>query len=434
MSNIISISDAKVILKKGEGRTIKSGGLWVFDNEIARIIGSYENGDIVEVRDFDDFFLGYGFINDISKIRVRLMSRKKDNIVDETLIRTRVVNAWEYRKAVYGFADGIFRYEGVTSDSCRLIFGEADFLPGITIDKFADVLVLESLALGTDKMKDMIIDICKDVLEKDGIKIKGVYERSDAKVRELEGLERIKGFITAEFDTNVPIIENDVKYIVDVKDGQKTGFFLDQKLNRMSIRPLCKGAKVLDCFTHTGSFGLNAAAAGAKSVMSVDASELAIEQAYENARLNGIKARKLDGDSIIEGSFDAAEIGYKCADIFELLPKLEERGEQYDVVILDPPAFTKSRSSVKKAVTGYREINIRGMRLVKNGGFLATCSCSHFMEEDLFLKTIKEAAKDAHKRLRQIEFRQQGPDHPILWANDTSYYLKFLIFQVCDEM
>ena len=434
MSNTISISDAKIILKKGEGRTIKAGGLWVFDNEIAKVTGSYENGDIVEVHDFDDFFLGYGFINDISKIRVRLMSRKKDNKVDEALIRTRVQNAWDYRKAIYGFDGKLFRYEGVTSDSCRLIFGEADFLPGITIDKFNDVLVIESLALGTDKMKDLIIDICKEVLLKDGITVRGVYERSDAKVRELEGLERVKGFIGAEFDTNVQIIENDIKYIVDVKDGQKTGFFLDQKLNRMSIRPMCKGAKVLDCFTHTGSFGLNAKAAGARSVLSVDASDLAIDQAMENAGLNGFTARKFEGDSLPDEKADANVVGYKCADIFELLPSLEAAGEQYDVVILDPPAFTKSRASIKKAVTGYREINIRGMRLVKNGGYLATCSCSHFMDEDLFLKTIKEAARDAHKRLRQIEFRQQGPDHPILWANDTSYYLKFVTFQVVDEI
>lgn len=433
MSNLFSISNAKAVLKKGEGRTIKAGGLWVFDNEIAKIEGNYENGDIVEVHDFDDFFLGYGFINNVSKIRVRLMSRKKENKVDEGLIRKRVENAWDYRKAIYGFADGIFRYEGTTSDSCRLIFGEADFLPGITIDKFNDVLVIESLALGTDKMKELIIDMCKEVLAKDGIKIRGVYERSDAKVRELEGLERIKGFIGDEFDTNVEIIENDIKYIVDVKDGQKTGFFLDQKLNRMSIRPMCKNAKVLDCFTHTGSFGLNAMAAGARSVLSVDASDLAIDQAMENAKLNGFEAGKFYGDSL-PGENDNGVVGYKCADIFELLPSLEAAGEKYDVVILDPPAFTKSRASIKKAVTGYREINIRGMRLVKNGGYLATCSCSHFMDEDLFLKTIKEAARDAHKRLRQIEFRQQGPDHPILWANDTSYYLKFVIFQVVDDI
>jgi len=420
MSNKISISNAKIILRKGEGRTIKSGGLWVFDNEIKDIKGTYENGDIVEVHDFDDYFLGYGFINDNSKIRVRLMSRKKENVVNEDLLRKRLQSAWDYRKSVYAFdkEDGLFHYEGVVSDSCRLIFGEADFIPGITIDKFGNVLVIESLALGSDKMKMLILDILKDILKNDGVNIRGIYERSDAKVRKQEGLPITKGFLSDEFDTNVPIIENDIKYIVDVANGQKTGFFLDQKLNRMAVRPICKGARVLDCFTHTGSFGLNCAMAGAKSVISVDASDLAIEQAKENAKLNNL-------DNIIS---------YECADIFDLLPSLEEKGERFDVVILDPPAFTKSRASIKKAVTGYREINIRGLKLVKNGGYLATCSCSHFMDEDLFLKTIKEAARDAHKRLRQVQFLQQGPDHPILWANDTSYYLKFLIFQVVDEL
>ncbi len=416
----ISISGAKIILKKGEGRTIKSGGLWVFDNEIARYEGEYENGDIVEVNDFDGFFLGYGFINNISKIRVRLMSRKKENTVTEELIRKRVQNAWDYRKHVYGFdaEDSLFHYEGTVSDSCRLIFGEADFLPGITIDKFADVLVIESLALGTDRMKELILDECRNVLEADGVKVRGIYERSDAKVRKQEGMELTKGFIGDSFDTKVQIVENGIKYNVDVENGQKTGFFLDQKLNRMAIRSICKGAEVFDCFTHTGSFGLNAAAAGAKSVLSVDASDLGIEQAAENARLNDLQDI----------------ISYEVGDAFEILPRLEKENRKFDVVILDPPAFTKSRASVKKAVTGYREINIRGLKITKDGGYFATCSCSHFMEQDLFMKTIKEAARDAHKRLRQIEFRQQGPDHPILWANDASYYLKFYIFQVVDEI
>lgn len=406
MNNPISISDAKVILKKGEGRTIKAGGLWVFDNEIASVQGSYNDGDIIEVHDFDDYFMGYGFINSHSTIRVRLMSRKKDHPVTPELIKTRVANAWNYRKEV------------IDTSSCRVIFGEADFLPGITVDKFSDVLVIESLALGTDKMKNLIIDYLKEVLAEDGIVIRGVYERSDAKVRELEGMERLKGFIGDSFDTKVEIVENGIKYFVDVENGQKTGFFLDQKNNRMAIRKFCKDKKVLDCFTHTGSFALNAAAAGASSVLAVDASDLGIAQAEENARLNNL-------ENIVS---------FKCADVFDLLPQLEAEKELFDVVILDPPAFTKSRASIKKAVTGYREINIRGMRLVKNGGFLATCSCSHFMDERLFIKTIGEAARDAHKRLRQVEFRQQAADHPILWANDTSYYLKFLIFQVVDEI
>ncbi len=404
---------ARIILKKGEGRTIKAGGAWVFDNEINRVEGSFENGDIVEVHDHDDYFMGYGFINTNSKIRIRMMSRRKEHPVNDELLETRIRNAWEYRKAVM-----CPEQSGYETISCRLIFGEADFLPGITIDKFSDILVIESLALGTDRMKDRILDICKKVLAEDGVKIRGIYERSDAKVREQEGLQRIKGFIGEPFDTKVLIEENGVKYYVDVENGQKTGFFLDQKNNRKAIASLCKGKKVLDCFTHTGSFGLNCAKAGAKSVLAVDASDVGCLQAEENAKLNGL-------EDIIK---------FKCADVFDLLPDLEKQGENYDVVILDPPAFTKSRASIKKAVTGYREINIRGMKLVKNGGFLATCSCSHFMDEELFAKTIREAARSAHKQLRQVEFRQQAADHPILWSNDASYYLKFYIFQVTEEM
>ena len=413
-------SDAKVFVRKGQAREFKAGGLWIYDNEIDRVEGSYENGDVVELHDFDGFFLGYGIINDRSKIRVRMMSRKKENPVTKELIKKRIQDAWEYRKAVMaGYMDKYLNgEEAYTRLSCRLIFGEADFLPGITIDKFSDILVIESLALGTDKMKDIILEGCREVLLEDGVKVRGIYERSDAKVRELEGLERTKGFIGDSFDTKVQIEENGIKYFVDVENGQKTGFFLDQKFNRQSIRGLCKGKKVLDCFTHTGSFALNAAAGGAASVIGVDASELGCEQARENARLNGLQ--------------DVAS--FQCADVFELLPDLEKKGEKFDVVILDPPAFTKSRASIKKAVTGYKEINMRGMKLVKDGGYLATCSCSHFMDEELFLKTIKEAARDAHKRLKQVEFRQQAADHPILWGGTASYYLKFIVFQVVDEM
>lgn len=396
---------AIVTLKKGEGRTIKSGGMWIFDNEIASIMGSFEDGDIVLVHDFDGYPMGKGFINRNSKIRVRLMTRNTEQDINDEFLRKRLENAWEYRKKT------------VDTSSCRVVFGEADFLPGLVIDKFSDVLVVQSLALGIDKFKEKIVDILKDILEKDGIHIRGVYERSDAKVRKNEGLERIKGFIGNEFDTNVEIVENGVKYYVDVKEGQKTGFFLDQKYNRLAIQKLCKDARVLDCFTHTGSFALNAGIAGAKEVTGVDASQLAVNQATENAKLNGLDDK----------------VKFICEDVFELLPKLEEEGEKYDVVILDPPAFTKSRSSVKNAVKGYREINLRGLKLVKDGGFLATCSCSHFMEYELFTKTIGQAARSAHKRLRQVEYRTQAPDHPILWASDESYYLKFYIFQVCDE-
>lgn len=397
--------NTKVILKKGEGRTLKSGGAWVYDNEIASIEGEFENGDIISVVDFDGYFMGYGFINTNSKITVRILSRKKDAQIDRTFLEKRVRDAWNYRK------------QTIDTSSCRLIFGEADFLPGLVVDKFSDVLVVESLALGIDKLKQTIVSVLKDVLSEDGVAIRGIYERSDAKVRLQEGMERYKGFIGEPFDTKVEIIENGVKYIVDVEDGQKTGFFLDQKNNRAAIHSLAKGKKVLDCFTHTGSFALNAGIAGATSVLGVDASELAVNQATENAKLNQLSDK----------------VSFTCADVFELLPELEAKGETFDLVILDPPAFTKSRNSIKNAVKGYREINIRGIKLVKDGGYLATCSCSHFMDPELFAKTIKEAANGAHRRLRQIEFRTQACDHPILWAADQSYYLKFYIFQVIDE-
>ena len=393
---------AVVHIKKGEARSLKAGGMWIYDNEIESISGNFENGDMVEVVDFDGYF---GFINTRSKITVRVMSRKRDAVIDDDFIEMRVRNAWEYRKTT------------VDTGSCRLIFGEADFLPGIVVDKFSDVLVVESLALGIDRWKPVILEKLKKVLAEDGIAIRGVYERSDAKVRLQEGMERFKGFIGEPFDTKVQIEENGVKYLVDVQDGQKTGFFLDQKYNRLAVQRLCRGAKVLDCFTHTGSFALNAGIAGAASVLGVDASELGVAQARENAELNGLSDR----------------VQFLCADVFDLLPELERQGEKFDVVILDPPAFTKSRASVKNAVKGYREINMRGLKLVKDGGYLATCSCSHFMDPELFTKTIREAAASSHKRLRQVEYRTQAADHPILWAADSSYYLKFYIFQVVEE-
>ena len=396
---------AVITLKKGEGRTIKAGGLWIFDNEIDTISGAFDNGDIVSVRDFDGYPLGKGFVNLHSKIRVRLMTRCIEQEIDSEFIMERVRNAWEYRKKT------------VDISSCRVIFGEADFLPGLVVDKFSDVLVVESLALGIDRFKLEIIEDLKILLEQDGIHVRGVYERSDAKVRLNEGMEREKGFIGEPFDTMVPITENGVQYLVDVKEGQKTGFFLDQKYNRLAIQRLCKNAKVLDCFTHTGSFALNAGIAGACSVLGVDASELAVAQAIQNAAINGL----------------GGTVQFRCADVFELLPELERAGEQFDVVILDPPAFAKSRTAVKNAVKGYREINLRAMKLVKDGGFLATCSCSHFMEYELFTKTIYQAAASAHKRLRQVEYRTQAPDHPILWAAQESYYLKFYIFQIIED-
>ena len=399
------MEQASVMLKKGEGRTLKAGGAWVYDNEIASVEGPYRNGDVVNVYDFGGYYLGCGYINTCSRITGRLLSRKKGIVIDEAFMEGRVRDAWNYRK------------QTVDTSSCRVIFGEADFLPGIVVDKFSDVLVVESLALGIDRWKPVIVEAVKKVLAEDGIRIRGVYERSDSKVRLQEGMERSKGFIGEPFDTKVEIAENGVRYIVDVENGQKTGFFLDQKGNRAAIHSFCKGKKVLDCFTHTGSFALNAGIAGAESVLGVDASLLAVEQARENARLNHLEDR----------------VRFQCADVFELLPELEKQGEKYDVVILDPPAFTKSRSSVKKAVKGYREINLRGIKLVRDGGFLASCSCSHFMEPELFAKTIREAAAGAHRRLRQVEFRTQSADHPILWAADQTYYLKFYIFQILNE-
>ncbi len=413
-----------VILKKNEGRLIKAGGAWVFDNEIESITGEYKNGDIVIVKDNDGITLGKGFINDNSKIMVRLLSRNADTEIDRAFFRMRVKDAWNYRKSAMNedTPDSL--------NSVRIIFGEADFLPGLTVDKYNDVLVVQSLAYGIDCFKEIIIEELKDVLKEDGIIIKGVYERSDATVRKKEGMYLHKGFIGEEFDTNVPISENGIKYTVDVVNGQKTGFFLDQKYNRLAMQRLCKSVlnneenlggkgtlKVLDCFTHMGTFALNCGLAKATDVTGLDISEFAVSQATENAKINGLSDR----------------VHFRCANVLDELPRLEKEGEKYDIVILDPPAFTKSREATKNAIKGYREINMKGMKLVRDKGFFATCSCSHFMTEDLFKQTVLQAAKSAHKRLKQIEFRTQAPDHPILWAADESYYLKFIIFQVTDE-
>lgn len=396
---------AIVTLKKGEGRTIKKGGAWIFDNEIESIMGEYENGDIVIVHDFDGFQMGRGFINNQSRIRIRMMSRNPEQEINSAYIEKLVRQAWNYRKDV------------IDTSSCRVIFGEADYLPGLVVDKYEDVLVVESLALGIDRMKQEILDDLVKILAEDGIKIRGIYERSDARVREKEGLERRKGFIGQEFDTKVQIVENGVKYWVDVENGQKTGFFLDQKLNRLAIQKLAKGKTVIDCFTHTGSFALNAGLGGAASVTGYDISDLAVAQATENAGLNGLQDT----------------VKFEQANVLDKLPELVREGKQFDFVILDPPAFTKSRETIKKAARGYREINLCGLKLVKNGGYFATCSCSHFMDQENFSRVIAESAKAAHKELRQIEFKTQAPDHPILWNDDESYYLKFYIFQVYDE-
>ena len=422
------MQNIKIVLKKGEGRYLKAGGAWVFDNEIDRVIlgegsvfgygefvkkviadetDSFDNGCLVDVLDFDDFFMGVGFINVHSKISVRMMTRK-DEVVDDAFLAARVKAAWEYRKTVLMPQD---------LNCCRIIFGEADFFPGLVIDKYSDVLVVESLALGIDKLKLQIVDSLVEILKVDGFDTKGVYERSDAPVRKKEGMRPYKGFIGPEFDTDVEIIENGVHYMVDVVNGQKTGFFLDQKYNRLAMQRICRGKKVLDCFTHMGTFALNAGIAGASDVTGLDISEYAVAQATENSKRNNL----------------SDTVKFRCANVLDELPRLYEEGESYDVVILDPPAFTKSKEATKNAIKGYREINMKGLKLVRNGGYLATCSCSHFMTQELFTKTIEQAAKAVHKRLRQVEFRTQAPDHPILWAADESYYLKFYIFQVVDE-
>lgn len=420
-----------VTLKKGEGRTIKAGGAWIFDNEIDTIVGTFTNGDIVTVHDFDGYPMGRGFINQNSKIRIRMMTRQSDQEIDTEFLQMRVQNAWDYRKQVMaGGNDSVIGVDeakktilgiGTTGrpdlNCCRVIFGEADFLPGLVVDKYADVLVVECLALGMEQFKETIVSLLKDILLADGIQIRGVYERSDANERKKEGLLKVKDFIGDEFDTNVEIVENGVHYMVDVVNGQKTGFFLDQKYNRLAMQRICKGKKVLDCFTHMGTFALNAGIAGATEVTGLDISEYAVQQARANATLNHLEDT----------------VHFRCANVLDELPKLAAAGEKYDVVILDPPAFTKSRQATKNAIKGYREINMKGLKLVKDGGYLATCSCSHFMTQELLAKTVKEAAKATHKRLRQVEFRTQAADHPILWAADESYYLKFFVFQVVEE-
>ena len=418
-------------LKKGEGRLLKSGGAWVFDNEIQEVSDDIEDGELVEVHDFDDFFMGWGFYNSASKIRVRMLCRHRKEKPDESFFRERVRAAVEYRKNT------------VDMNACRLIFSEADFFPGMVVDKYNDLLVVESLALGIDRLKPMILRLLLEELNKIDFKIRGIYERSDAPVRKKESMKPFKGwlytaekgFIDEPFNDMqrewnpdedyleraesplTEIVENGVHYTVDVENGQKTGFFLDQKYNRMEIQKLARGKSVLDCFTHMGTFALNAARGGASDVLGLDISELAVQQAAANAKLNGLEKTAR----------------FEVADVLDALPAMRKEGRLFDLVILDPPAFTKSKNTVKQAEKGYREINREGMMLVRDGGYLATCSCSHFMDEELFKKVINQAAVSAHKRLRQVEFRTQSPDHPILWGLDSSYYLKFIIFQVVNE-
>lgn len=387
----------KFYLYKGMGKKSENGHPWIYTDEIEAYDGEYENGDIVEVYNFRENFIGKAYINDASKIALRIITRDINEEIDKDFFRKRFQKAWEYRKKV------------IDTSSCRLIFGEADFLPGLTVDKFEDYYVIQISSLGMDRYRDTIVDILKEDFH-----AKGIFERSDLPSRELEGLEQKKGFLTEPFDTMIEIVENGVKYYVDIENGQKTGFFLDQKENRAAIHRICKDAEVLDCFSHTGSFALNAGIAGAKSVLGIDVSQHAIDFATKNAELNGLDHK----------------VKFECHNAFDVLPKWSKEERKFDVVILDPPAFTKSRETINGAKRGYKEINLRGLKLVKEGGYFITCSCSHFMKEDLLRATIKEAAKDAKKTLRQVEFRTQSADHPILWSSDESYYLKFFIFQV----
>ena len=401
-----------IITAKGT-RWVEQGHPWIYEGEVIRQEGDCENGGLMDAVSEKGKYLGTGFFSKYSKIRLRLLSRNANDRFDAAFWQRRLQYAWDYRKTV--MQDDI--------SCCRIIFGEADGFPGLTVDRFSDLLVTQTLSIGMERVKDIIFPALVELLRQDGQEIRGIFERNDVAIRELEGMAQNKGWYVLPGETPpespmTEICENGVYYSVDVENGQKTGFFLDQKYNRQAIHRLCPDKKVLDCFTHTGSFALNAGIAGAREVLGVDASMTGVKQAEENAALNGLSDR----------------VKFTCADVFELLPELEKKGEQYDVVILDPPAFTKSRSSIKNAVKGYREINLRGMKLVKDNGFLVTCSCSHFMDPELFAKTIREAAHGAHKRLRQVEFKTQAPDHPILWAAEESYYLKFYIFQVCEEL
>lgn len=390
--------------------SVRNGHPWIYDTEILDTSGACENGGLVDVASKKGRYLGTGFLSETSKIRVRLISRNPNDRFDEAFYERRLSYAWEYRKAVMG--DDV--------SCCRLIFGEADQFPGLTVDRFGDILVTQTLSRGIEMIKPMLFPLLYRVLTRDGQKIRGIYERNDVSLRAHEGLEENKGFfpipgLLIPEETATVITENGIEYAVDFENGQKTGFFLDQKYNRQAVARLAKGRTVLDCFTHTGSFALNAAKGGAKAVHAVDISEAAVSLARENAVRNG-----LDGNMTFE-----------AANVFDLLPAmLEAHDSRFDFIILDPPAFTKSRKTIDRAIRGYKEINLRAMRLLPRGGYLATCSCSHFMDDMLFRKMLHSAAADADVSLRQIEARQQSPDHPILWNVPETDYLKFYLFQV----
>ena len=389
---------------------ILRGHPWVYDAEVLSAAGTPENGGLVDVLGRKGQYLGTGFLSMESKIRVRLLSRNANDRFDAAFWERKLRWAWEYRKTVMDPAD---------LDACRVIFGEADMFPGLTVDKFHDLLSVQVLSVGMERVKERVLPLLVQILREDGQAIRGVFERNDAVLREKEGLEAYKGWfpLPGEAVPESPlteITENGVRYLVDVENGQKTGFFLDQKYNRRAVKRLAKGRTVLDCFTHTGSFALNAALGGAKHVDAVDVSASAVEMARSNAERNGL----------------GGVVQCAVANVFELLPALEKEPAKYDFIILDPPAFTKSRKTAASAMTGYKEINYRAMRLLPRGGYLATCSCSHFAEEERFRAMLQSAAKDAGVRLRQIEARQQSCDHPVLWGVEETNYLKFYLFQV----
>ena len=397
------------ITPKGEAALV-GGHPWVYEGEVTGLSGPVSDGQLVDVISRRGSWLGCGFFNSRSRIRVRVLSRNPNDRFDRAFWRRRIQYAWDYRKTVMGPED---------SRCCRVIFGEADGFPGLTVDRFESVLVAQVLCLGMELIKEELFSLLLEVLRSDGQDVVGVYERNDVAIRELEGMEQGKGWHPVDGEkapdfTAVDIEENGIRYTVDFENGQKTGFFLDQKYNRQAVAKLARGRTVLDCFTHTGSFALNAARGGAKHVTAVDVSEFAVACARENARRNGLS--------------DVVEC--VSANVLDLLPQLEQQPKRYDFIILDPPAFTKSRKTTQRAMTGYKEINYRAMRLLPRGGYLATCSCSHFATEELFLKMLRSAAKDAGVQLRQIEARQQCCDHPILWGVEETNYLKFYLFQV----
>lgn len=397
------------ITQKGT-RWVENGHPWIYEAEVLSEEGNAENGTLVDAVSEKGKYLGTGFLSRNSKIRIRLVSRNANDRFDESFWRRRVQYAWDYRKAVMGNDIG----------ACRVIFGEADAFPGLTVDRFNDILVAQTLSIGIERIKPILFPILVDVLNADGANIKGIYERNDVAIRSLEGMEQGKGWfelpgIQTPVSAVTTISENSIEYLVDVENGQKTGFFLDQKYNRQALARIAKGRKVLDCFTHTGSFALNAAKGGAEHVTAVDISETAIEMAKANAARNGLSER----------------MDFVTADVFDLLTELLASGKKpYDLIILDPPAFTKSRKTVNAAERGYREINSAALKLLPLGGYLATASCSHFMQTELFEKMLVRAAADAGVQLRQIEQRQQAPDHPILWNVPETDYLKFYLFQI----